>query len=66
MTGIQPGVANSNLLAKILQHNKYDDNNSNKKRLCKSSPMKGQYKAIIITYTALTQDFDRFLPTVTE
>jgi hypothetical protein len=39
------------------------DNNSDKKAMQINS-LKGHYKAISITYTAVTQDFDKFLPTV--
>jgi eukaryotic-like serine/threonine-protein kinase len=41
----------------------YTEDNMDKKAMQINS-LKGQYKAIFITYTAAPQDFDKFLPTV--
>jgi eukaryotic-like serine/threonine-protein kinase len=41
----------------------YTEDNIGKKAIQISS-LKGQYKAIFLTYTAAPQDFDKFLPTV--
>jgi hypothetical protein len=43
----------------IYSYTDYDDNSDKK-----AMQIKGHYKAISITYSADTQDFDKFLPTV--
>jgi hypothetical protein len=47
----------------VYSYTDYDDNSD--KKAMQINALKGHYKAIFITYTALTQDFDKFLPTVT-
>ena len=46
----------------VYSYTDYDDNSD--KKVMQINSLKGHYKAIFITYTALTQDFDKFLPTV--
>jgi hypothetical protein len=46
----------------IYNYTDYDDNSD--KKAMQINSLKGNYKAIFITYTAVTQDFDKFLPTV--
>jgi eukaryotic-like serine/threonine-protein kinase len=46
----------------VYSYTDYDDNSD--KKVMQINSLKGNYKAIFITYTALTQDFDKFLPTV--